>query len=210
MGLHTNSSVLEIGCGIGTLTYLLTRKVKAGRIEATDLSPKSIEYVKKHLAPPNLFLYAGDILQLEPQQKPFDFVLLFDVIEHIPVEKHSALFAKVSGWMKDVSYLLINIPNPGYILYDQKNNPSALQEVDQPIYSDHLATTLSKAGLDIVQFETYSVWAKNDYQFIVVKKRTEFAEEILSSERNFFQKIIVRVKREIRKFIYRYPFKEKD
>jgi trans-aconitate methyltransferase len=210
MGLHSNSTVLEIGCGIGTLTYLLTRKVKAGRIEATDLSPKSIEYVKKHLLRPNLFLYAGDILQLEPQQKPFDFILLFDVIEHIPVENHAALFAKITGWMKDDSYLLINIPYPGYILFDQKNNPAALQEVDQPIYTDHLATTLSKAGLDIVQFETYSVWVENDYQFIVIKKRTEFVEEIISSKRNVFQKISAWLKREIRKLIYRYPVKEKS
>lgn len=205
MGLHTSSTVLEIGCGIGTLTCLLIRKVKKGRIEATDLSPKSIEYAKKYLAQPHLFLYAGDILQLEPQQKAFDYVLLFDVIEHIPADKHAALFTKVSHWMRDDSCLLINIPNPGYILFDQKNNPAVLQETDQPIFPDHLVTVLGKAGLDIVQFETYSVWVKDDYQFITVQKRKDFREQLLSDKRNFFQKTFVWLERRWRKLIYPYP-----
>jgi len=205
MGLHTNSTVLEIGCGIGTLTFLLTRKVKTGRIEATDISPQSIEYVKKNLIRPNLSLFAGDILKLEPTAKSFDFVLLFDVIEHIPVEDHTALFAKINRWMHTDSSLLINIPNPASILFDEKNNPAALQEIDQPVYPDHLATVLAKAGLDIIQFETYSVWVKNDYQFIVIKKRKDFEEIVLSKERNIFQKGIVWWGRKWRKLRYRYP-----
>ena len=205
MGLHTNSTVLEIGCGIGTLTFLLTRKVKTGRIEATDISPQSIEYVKKNLVRPNLSLFAGDILKLEPTAKSFDFVLLFDVIEHIPVEDHTALFAKINRWMHTDSTLLINIPNPASILFDEKNNPAALQEIDQPVYPDYLATVLAKAGLDIIQFETYSVWVKNDYQFIVIKKRKDFEEIVLSKERNIFQKGIVWWGRKWRKLRYRYP-----
>ena len=42
-GIHNNSSVLEIGCGIGVLTYLLSRKIKNGTIESMDLSEKSID-----------------------------------------------------------------------------------------------------------------------------------------------------------------------
>jgi trans-aconitate 2-methyltransferase len=205
IGLRTGSSVLEIGCGIGTLTYLLTRTVKTGSIEATDISPQSIAYAKKNLVRPNLSLYAGDILELEPSAKTFDFVLLFDVIEHIPLADHAALFTRISRWMQEDSYLLINIPNPGSILFDEKNNPAALQEIDQPVYPDHLATVLEGAGLDIVQFETYSVWVRNDYQFMVIKKRKDFEERLLSKERNIFQKGIVWLGRKWRKLIYRYP-----
>lgn len=205
MGLQNNSTVLEIGCGIGTLTYLLTQKVKTGRIEATDISPQSIEYVNKNLVRPNLFSFAGDILQLEPSVKSFDYILLFDVIEHIPLEDHATLFSKISRWMHEGSWLLINIPNPDYILFDQKNNPAALQEIDQPVFPDHLATVVAKAGLGIVQFETYSVWVEKDYQFIVVRKRKDFEEKFLSKQRNIFQKGIVWVGRKWRKIIYRYP-----
>jgi 16S rRNA A1518/A1519 N6-dimethyltransferase RsmA/KsgA/DIM1 with predicted DNA glycosylase/AP lyase activity len=34
LGLRSRDNVLEIGCGIGTLTFLLTKKIKKGRIEA--------------------------------------------------------------------------------------------------------------------------------------------------------------------------------
>jgi len=208
LGLKSDSSVLEIGCGIGTMTYLLTRKVKTGSIEATDISPQSIEYIRKNLVKPNLSVFAGDILQIEPRAASFDFVLLFDVIEHIPLKDHPALFARISNWMHDHSKLLINIPNPDYVIYDEKNNPAALQEIDQPVYPDHLANVLAKAGLDIVQLETYSVWVRNDYQFILVKKRKDFEEQFLGKERNLFQKGIVWLGRKWRKFVYRYPPKK--
>jgi trans-aconitate 2-methyltransferase len=205
LGLHNHSSVLEIGCGIGTLTYLLTRKVKLGAIEATDISPQSIEYIKRNLVRPNLRVFAGDILEAGPSGTSFDFVLLFDVIEHIPLPDHTKLFSRISGWMQDHSLLLINIPNPGYVIYDEKNNPAALQEIDQPVFPDHLAGVLAKAGLDIMQLETYSVWVKNDYQFIIAGKRKDFEEYFLSKERSVVQKGMVWLGRKWRKMIYRYP-----
>ena len=205
IGLHTNSTVLEIGCGIGTLTYLLTRKIKKGRIEATDISPKSIEFIKKYLSAPNLFPYAGNILNLKPQFKAFDYILLFDVIEHIPIEDHARLFAKVSQWMYDDSCLLINIPNPAYILFDQKNNPSVLQETDQAVFINQLAVVLEKVNLDIIELDTYSVWVKNDYQFIIVKKRKDFEEQLLSDKRTIFQKAAIFLRRQGRRIKYRYP-----
>ena len=204
-GIHSNSSVLEIGCGIGTLTWLLLRRIGKGTIEAMDLSPQSIEFAKKYLRVPNLFLSAADILQFEPRSREFDRILLFDVIEHIPVEKHELLFQRLSQWMHDDSLLLINIPNPGYILYDQKNNPGVLQEIDQPVYIAPLATALASASLDIVKVETWSVWVRDDYQFYTVKKKKDFEEHFLSRDRNFLQKGIAWLQRRWRKMIYRYP-----
>jgi 2-polyprenyl-3-methyl-5-hydroxy-6-metoxy-1,4-benzoquinol methylase len=205
MGLKTTSTVLEIGCGIGTLTYLLSRKVKSGKIEAMDISPRSVEYAKKNLSNTNIHFFTGDILESQPVTGSFDFVLLFDVIEHIPLQDHAALFTRINDWLHEDSVLLINIPNPAYILFDEKNNPAALQEIDQPVFADHLATVLAKAELDLVRFETYSVWVRNDYQFIVVMKRKAFEEKLLSQERNILQKGIAWLGRKWRKFIYRYP-----
>jgi trans-aconitate 2-methyltransferase len=205
MGLYTHSSVLEIGCGIGTLTFLLTGRVKQGTVEATDISPLSVEFIKKNLVRPNLILSSGDILELEPTASRFDYILLFDVIEHIPVHQHPELFERISGWMDDNTRLLINLPNPGYILFDQKHNPATLQEIDQPVFLDNLLPALTKASLDVVQFETYSVWVENDYQFIEIRRKKEFKEILLSDNRNFFQKGRVWLKRKWRKLIYRYP-----
>jgi hypothetical protein len=59
--------------------------------------------------------------------------------------------------------------------------------------------------MDMVYLETYSVWAKDDYQFLIVKKRTDFVERLLSSERLLFEKLTVRLGRLTRKLKYPYP-----
>jgi len=138
--------VLEIGCGIGTLTYLLLKKIRTGRIESVDISPKSIAFAQQHLKAANLTFHTADFLGFEPQYKLFDRILLFDVLEHIPLEQHGRVFQRINRWMSDESLLLINIPNPAYILYDQKNNPAALQETDQPVYIAPLSAALASAN----------------------------------------------------------------
>lgn len=204
-GLTADSSVLEIGCGIGTLTYLLAKKVRSGQVEATDISPKSIEFAQQYLKAPNLTLTAADILEFEPKRKLFERILLFDVLEHIPLGLHPQVFQRISQWMDAKSLLLINIPNPAYILYDQQNNPAALQETDQPVYFGLLSAAMEASSLDIQSVETYSVWVKDDYRFIIAQKRKPFEEKLLSKERNILQKAIKWLERKWRKVRHPYP-----
>jgi trans-aconitate 2-methyltransferase len=207
IGLTKANSILEIGCGIGVLTYLISRKIKNIKIEAIDISPKSISYAHNNLPKGNLYLTSGDILEYQPINPYFDFILLFDVLEHIPIEHHKLLFEKLSNLMHNDSKLLINIPNPDYIVFDQKYNPAVLQELDQPIFLDYLASILSRSSLTIEYFETYSIWVKNDYQFLIVKKKTDFSEEKLNTSFNLFKKVKKRLNRQWRKIIFNYPRK---
>jgi 2-polyprenyl-3-methyl-5-hydroxy-6-metoxy-1,4-benzoquinol methylase len=206
-GINRGSAILEIGCGIGALTYLLTRKVTRGAIQALDISAKSVEFARQQLKAPNLTITTADVLQFEPQVKQFDRILLFDVLEHIPLNQHPQVFNRISQWMHAEGLLLINIPNPAYILYDQHHNPATLQETDQPVYLAPLSAALDSALLDIISLETYSVWVKEDYQFMVVRKRRPFEEKLLSSERNLFQKGAVWMKRRWRMMRNPYPRK---
>jgi len=205
IGIPSNLNVLEIGCGIGRITYLLSRKIKEGSIEAMDLSPKSIEYAKKHLLQKNLSFYASDIFYFTPTNKPFDWILLFDVLEHIPAEKHKDLFIKLNSWMKEGSQIMINLPNADYTLFEEKNNPDALQEIDQPIYIEQLIESFAKSSLVLDYFETYSVWVQNDYHFIVIKKKEPFIEKSLSKDRNIVDKIALKINRIFRKIMYNFP-----
>jgi cyclopropane fatty-acyl-phospholipid synthase-like methyltransferase len=139
----------------------------------------------------------------------FSRILLFDVIEHIPEEQHVDLFSKISGLMNEDAVLFINIPNPYHILFDQKHKPETLQEIDQPIFINNLVNVLAKASLDITCFETYSIWVKDDYHFLIAKKRVEFSERYLSRERNFMQKVKYRLMQCYIRLQYRYPVKIK-
>lgn len=201
LGISRNATILEIGCGIGALTLLLSKKISFGKIEATDLSPRSIEYAKQHLQQDNVSFEASDIFEFTPASKFFDKILLFDVLEHIPKDLHEKLFQRLASWLHEEGQLHINIPNPGYILYDQQHNPAALQELDQPVYISALLPYCQAAGLELVYFETYSVWVENDYQFFTLQKTKDFREKVV--KKNLFQKLARRISREKRRRLFK-------
>jgi len=195
LGLKSDSNVLELGSGIGVMTFLLSRYIKKGKIEAVDISPELVKFSRQRIKNDNITFFANDIVNHQPLLQKIDFVTLFDVLEHIPVERHDKLFNKIATMCNEDTKLLINIPNPDYIEYDSKYHPDELQIIDQPLPLKVILENLEKNGLTISFFETYSVWVENDYQFFVVTKKKPFKEIRLSNKRNFLQKVIIKAKR---------------
>lgn len=169
-GVKSNDAVLEVGCGIGTFTSLLATQVRYGKILAVDISPKSIDIARQKLSGfNNITLLAADITFTE-MGGTYDVIILPDVLEHIPIDAHTKLFAKLATLIKPNGYILIHIPNPYYLEWCKKNTPELLQIIDQPLYTNILAANIYQAGLYIHYLETYSVWIDNcDHQVIVVK-----------------------------------------
>lgn len=204
-GFHPGSASLEIGCGPGKLTYLLSKKLKNGTLESTDLSENSVALARKNVSHPNISFQVSDALDLVPSRENYDNLFLFDVLEHIPLEQHSELFRRISNWMHPGSVLMINIPNPDYIRFAEKVRPESLQIIDQPLDLDMLAKHIYAAGLRIDYFETYSIWAENDYQFLIVKVQTPFQEVMLHTKRTLVQKAKARLLREYHAIRFRLP-----
>jgi cyclopropane fatty-acyl-phospholipid synthase-like methyltransferase len=164
-GLRGDHRVLEIGCGIGTLTQLLAEDLGSeGSILALDLSPKSIEVARTRLASfPNVRLEAADVLTLELTRE-FDVVVLPDVIEHIPLDLHGALFDRISAWLQHHGFALVHYPNPHYQDWLRDNRPELLQVIDQAVQADTLVANAHASGLYLDFLETYSIWIREgDY-----------------------------------------------
>ena len=178
-GLFRAAHVLEIGCGIGTVTRLLARFCSKGHVTAVDISPRSIEIAKKRLAGrKNVTFMAGDVVQAE-LEGTFDFIVLPDVIEHIPLAQHDHLFRSLSAALKPEGKILINIPDPGYLSWCHANRPDLLQIIDQPISLGVLFENTNRNNLQITSQESYGLWVSPfDYQFIVLCKRhSDFASK---------------------------------
>lgn len=203
-GLNTNSSILELGSGIGAMTYLISKIVKKGAIETVEMSPKSVEYAKEHNKQANIRFFVDDVVSYKPTLKKIDYITLFDVIEHIPVDKHAELFSSISTYMTNDTLLLINIPNPEHIIYSEKYNPDSLQVIDQPIYMNELIGNLEKNNLNISFSEKYGIWLQDDYVFYAVKKNTTFEEIKLSDSRSFIEKVAKRILRIKMNILYNY------
>lgn len=158
-GMQPGHRVLEIGCGIGTLTELIADEIGAeGALLATDLSPKSIEIAQErlgHLA--HVELIAGDVITMDCKSV-YDVVVLPDVIEHIPLDQHPALFARTSNWLKDDAFALLHYPNPHHLEWLHANQPEVLQIIDQPVHANVLTANAYANGLYLSDYERYSIW----------------------------------------------------
>lgn len=180
LGLSSESDVIELGCGIGAITHLIRKKVTVGQIESVDISGESIEFAKGKIKNSNVKFYEADITEYSPVIKNADFVTLFDVIEHIPIDLHEMLFLNVAKMLKENSWLLVNIPSPESIEWDSVHSPEVLQIIDQPIPLSLVVKNCTNAGLEIVKFENYSIWVENDYNFFLIRKKSDFNNRTLS------------------------------
>jgi cyclopropane fatty-acyl-phospholipid synthase-like methyltransferase len=170
-GMRPGHSVLELGCGIGTVTGLLAGELgPGGSVTAIDLSPASIESAEQRLSSfDNVRLLAADILEMDLKSS-FDVVVLPDVIEHIPLERHRALFERVSSWVKPDGFVLLHYPSPHYQEWNRKHHPDRLQIVDQTIHVDVLSSNTYPNGLYIDHLATYSIWIREgDYVVAVLR-----------------------------------------
>lgn len=104
-----DSSILDIGCNFGTLLNLLFEQGYKN-IHGTDINASAIERGKKYY--PNvksgLSPYDGENLPFEDEG--FDFILMFDVIEHIP-ELEKFLAEQVFRCLKPGGKFIFQTPN---------------------------------------------------------------------------------------------------
>lgn len=203
LGLQSDSKILELGCGVGAFTKLLSRRVKKGVIEAVDLSEKSIEAAQKLFSDKeNIILVSADVVKYTPQNRDFNFVTLMDVIEHIPLNQHGNLFRQISTYTNENSLVCINIPNPEYIEYTRVHEPEKLQILDQSVQLLPLLQHLEGVGFELIFFEKYSIWVREDYHFLVFRKRFPFELRHLKDERKFSEKVINKIERNIDRLRY--------
>ncbi|MBN2668089.1 MAG: methyltransferase domain-containing protein [Bacteroidales bacterium] len=197
-GLKDGMSVLEIGCGVGTLTKLLSDENPNGTIVANDISEKNIEIAKNLFKEyDNINFIYGDAVKSDIKiQGKFDFIVMPDVLEHIPIDNHKTLFEKLETLLNTNGYIAINIPNPYYLEWCHVHRKDILQIIDQPIYTDILVSNTYPNNLHIKYLETYSIWIDNhDYQFIVLEKnKTQDFKEIQPPKLSLYQKIMNKLK----------------
>lgn len=172
LGLKHKKHILEIGCGNGALTKLMVDKLKKGRITAMDISSESIQHAKRNLKGYNNITHVvSDIADFKPDSK-FDMIVLSDVLEHISMEYHDALFKKLNEVVEGDGIVFINIPEPKALEWTAKYEPDKLQIIDQPLHADKLLNIAYKNGFYLTELKSYRIF-KNfpDSQCIVFEKR---------------------------------------
>lgn len=182
----TNSkfNVLEIGCGVGILTNFISKKVKNGKVIATDISPQGIEEAKiLNLSNKNASFFVTDMSDFK-SPIIFDVVVLADVLEHIPIQDHDRLFNTILSHSHEKTIVAINIPSPYYIEWISKFTPNELQVIDQSLYTNVFLNSIYKNDFYLFNLTTYSLsFINGDYQWMLFK-RTENIDNFKKISKN--------------------------
>lgn len=186
-GMGSGHRVLEVGCGIGTLTSLISKQVSNGSVVACDISPDSIEFAQKFWSKAtNVHWQVTDMSDFIAEQ-PFDYIVLPDVLEHIPVDQHPQLFQILKRVSHDHTLVVAHFPHPKGTEWSRVHRPEKLQIVDQCLRADELMVNAYAAGFNLNCFESYSLWEEPyDYQrFVLSVNRPAEGQRVKSKLRRF-------------------------
>lgn len=172
-GLKKNSKVLEIGCGSASLTHMIAGFVSAGKIVGADISNETIALNrKKYSGYKNMEFHVSDMTDFTLNEK-FDFIVIPDVLEHIPIEEHANIFRTINKVTSENATILINNPEPNLLEWYHKNNPDVLQIIDQPLHLNYLSKLIYDHGFYVESVTPYGIsFDIPEYQSIISRKKS--------------------------------------
>lgn len=170
-GLRPDSRVLEIGCGIGTVSNLILGHITSGKFTGVDISKESIEHARKFNGGfSNAEFVVSDMSDFNRADR-YDFVVLPDVLEHIPVDHHKALFATLGAHATGNTIILINIPEPYTLDWTRRNHPENLQIIDQSLSMQDLCNHAYPAGFYLYSITPYGLQYEHEEYLSIILKR---------------------------------------
>jgi len=104
--VNNPSKILDYGCGIGLLQDFLKSYFPEAQINATDISEKSLDYVREN------YPETTTINNEEALQSHFDLILVSCVLHHVPPFDRRALLERLSQALTPTGCILIFEHNP--------------------------------------------------------------------------------------------------
>lgn len=173
--IYKGSTILEIGCGTGIITKSIVKL--AQKVISIDISENNIHIAKQYVKSSKVDFLRFDILNEEINKLDkfkFDAILLADVIEHIPKNKHKQLFNSLNRLLKTGGRILLTYPTPYFQRFNRKVNPNLMQIIDEEI---DLVEILSNSSLEPIHFLVKDVWKKNQYIHLVLQKDVDYLNQ---------------------------------
>ena len=107
--IKDGDSILELGCGWGSLTLLMAKQFPNSKITALSNSGSQRKFIleqAKQRGLSNLEVVTSDINKFELNQQ-FDRIVSVEMFEHL--RNYRELFKRISTWMKPESSLFVHI-----------------------------------------------------------------------------------------------------
>lgn len=153
--------ILEIGCGIGDISYRLAQTFHQAQIIGLDISPRSIELANKLFANERLTFHTGKLTELN--ESGFDLIVMMDVFEHISSDERTEFMSGISKLMNPGAVIFASCPSPEFLAWLRIHSPQHIQPVDEDITVDVISSLARACKLRLHFYKTVSVWFSGDY-----------------------------------------------
>ncbi len=123
--LADGDSILELGCGWGSLTCYMASKLPNSKITAVSNSKDQKEHILnrcKNQGLDNIEVVTADMNDFETESK-YDRVVSIEMFEHM--RNYKKLLSKVSSWLNDDGKLFIHIFTHQSVVYPFENQGEA-------------------------------------------------------------------------------------
>lgn len=98
-----NKSVLDLGCGTGLLKSKIDTKAYLG----WDINPDFIKLANSKYGSDKAIFEVHDIVSDRLPKKTFDFVIIMNVLHHLPDKDVEKLFNKIKRWSNSKKFIIV-------------------------------------------------------------------------------------------------------
>lgn len=149
---QVNLQILDIGCGRGWLSNLLT---KYGHV--TGVEPvKSVVVHAKKMFPYLNFICGTTKTILKNQRNMFDLIIASEVIEHISDNKKKEFIEEIGKLLKDKGYLIITTPRKEMEqIWNSYSSPD--QPIEDWIGEKELEELITSENFSTQKLERFSI-----------------------------------------------------
>jgi trans-aconitate 2-methyltransferase len=107
VGAETPSSVVDLGCGEGTMTATLAERWPGARVTGVDSSAEMLAAAATSAAPGRVEFVRGDVADWAPDE-PVDVVVSNAVLHWMP--GHERLLTRWAGWLRPGGWMGVQVP----------------------------------------------------------------------------------------------------
>ncbi len=150
--------VLDAGCGTGYGSALLAET--AAEVIGLDRAPEAVQYARAHFQAPRVTFQQGECARLPFADGEFDWVVAFEVIEHI--QDAETFLREVRRVLRPQGRLAVSTPNRRFYTEEHDyHNPFHVREFDGPEFEAALSS----------HFAHCQILEQNHVPAIVIERR---------------------------------------
>lgn len=132
-------SVLDLGCGPGNVTAMLTARWPSAAITALDNDPAMLARAED--AVPDVTVVEADIREYHP---PHTFDVVYSNATLHWLDDHQILFPKLVGWLAPEGVLAVQMPVPD----QQPSHLELLELASDPAWAERLLPSLRRGAVN--------------------------------------------------------------